>query len=79
MINRVRVAVLSMAIMCVSAGWAAAADKSRVLRYDTPAKKWVEALPIGNGRMGGMVYGGADVARIQVNEDSLWTGQPMDY
>ncbi|MDP6636262.1 MAG: glycoside hydrolase family 95 protein [Phycisphaerae bacterium] len=55
------------------------ADKTRVLRYSAPALKWVEALPIGNGRLGGMVYGGAGVARIQLNEDSIWTGQPMDY
>ncbi|MHC4507104.1 MAG: glycoside hydrolase family 95 protein [Planctomycetota bacterium] len=49
------------------------------LWYRQPARKWVEALPIGNGRMGAMIFGGADAERIQFNEDSLWTGKPQDY
>ncbi|MBC8372950.1 MAG: glycoside hydrolase family 95 protein [Planctomycetes bacterium] len=73
---RITVALLGLTMMGATA---AAADRNRVLRYSAPAKRWVEALPIGNGRLGGMVFGGADVARIQVNEDSLWTGRPMDY
>ena len=50
-----------------------------VLWYRKPARQWVEALPVGNGRMGAMVFGGIDVERIQFNEDTLWTGQPQDY
>jgi len=51
-------------------------DSNRfVLRYDAPAEKWeTQALPIGNGRLGGMVFGGVPKERIQLNEDSLWTG-----
>jgi alpha-L-fucosidase 2 len=39
-------------------------------------KGWVEALPIGNGKMGGMIYGGITHERIQLNEESLWAGYP---
>lgn len=49
------------------------------LWYDTPAKQWVEALPVGNGRMGAMDYGGTEKARWQFNEDTLWTGGPHNY
>ncbi len=47
-----------------------------VLRYDQPAEEWIEALPLGNGRLGAMVYGGPGRERIQFNEDTLWNGQP---
>jgi len=50
-----------------------------VLWYDKPAVKWTEALPVGNGRMGAMVFGGLAEERIQFNEDTLWTGKPHDY
>ena len=46
------------------------------LWYRQPATKWVEALPVGNGRLGGMVFGGVERERIQLNEDSLWSGEP---
>jgi len=46
-----------------------------VLWYNAPAKNWEkEALPIGNGRLGGMVFGGVEKEQIQLNEDSMWTG-----
>ncbi|MBD3185103.1 glycoside hydrolase family 95 protein [Candidatus Poribacteria bacterium] len=48
------------------------------LWYKQPAKEWVEALPIGNGRLGAMVFGGIQQERLQLNEDSLWTGSPID-
>lgn len=41
-------------------------------------KVWEEALPIGNGRLGGMVFGGLDAEHIQLNEDSVWYGGPRD-
>jgi alpha-L-fucosidase 2 len=50
-----------------------------VLWYDKPAAQWVEALPVGNGRLGAMVFGGTDNERIQFNEDTLWFGEPHDY
>lgn len=49
-------------------------DRENVLWYDTPAKEWTEALPVGNGRLGGMLFGNPSVERLQVNEESLWGG-----
>ncbi|MDA3821946.1 MAG: glycoside hydrolase family 95 protein, partial [Bacteroidales bacterium] len=54
-------------------------DQSLVLWYDKPANEWTEALPLGNGRIGSMVYGGTENEIIQFNEETLWTGQPHDY
>lgn len=48
------------------------------LWYNTPASRWEEALPIGNGRLGGMVYGGDNTETIALNEDTLWSGFPRD-
>ncbi|QHV99969.1 glycoside hydrolase family 95 protein [Spirosoma endbachense] len=49
------------------------------LWYRQPARQWVEALPIGNGRLGGMVFGGVETDHIQFNEETLWTGGPREY
>jgi alpha-L-fucosidase 2 len=49
------------------------------LWYEEPARAWVEALPVGNGRLGAMVFGGIEHERIQFNEDTVWTGAPHDY
>lgn len=50
-------------------------DISMILRYDEPASDWEsEALPIGNGNIGAMVFGGVDSEKIQINENSLWSG-----
>ena len=49
-----------------------------VLWYRQPAAKWVEALPVGNGRLGAMVFGGAPKERSQPNEETLWDGYPID-
>ena len=46
------------------------------LDYETPAGTWNEALPIGNGRLGAMVFGGPGMERLQLNEDTLWAGGP---
>ncbi|HLZ55119.1 MAG TPA: glycoside hydrolase family 95 protein [Verrucomicrobiae bacterium] len=48
------------------------------LWYRQPATKWVEALPVGNGRIGAMVFGGINRERLQLNEDTLWGGGPYD-
>lgn len=48
------------------------------LWYDRPASRWEEALPVGNGRIGGMVYGGMHEELIALNEDTLWSGFPRD-
>ncbi len=49
------------------------------LWYTRPAKTWTEALPVGNGYMGAMIYGGVNTEHIQFNECTVWTGQPHDY
>lgn len=48
------------------------------LWYKEPAKVWEEALPLGNGRIGAMIFGGVEQERIQVNEESIWYGGPVD-
>ncbi|NMN00329.1 Glycosyl hydrolase family 65, N-terminal domain-containing protein [Bifidobacterium sp. DSM 109958] len=48
------------------------------LSFSAPARDWTEALPIGNGFMGAMVFGGTRRERLQVNEDSVWSGGPRD-
>lgn len=49
------------------------------LFYKSPADKWTEALPIGNGSLGAMVYGSVSQEHIQFNEETLWRGKPHDY
>jgi alpha-L-fucosidase 2 len=49
------------------------------LWYRQPAQKWTEALPVGNGRLGAMVFGGTEHEQLQFNEDTLWTGEPHEY
>ncbi len=50
-----------------------------ILWYRKPAKVWEEALPVGNGRMGAMVFGGVPQERVQFNEYTVWTGRPHGY
>ena len=53
-------------------------NENFTLWYQRPAKNWDEALPIGNGRLGAMIFGGIEGERIQLNEDTLWSGSPYD-
>ena len=48
------------------------------LWYRQPAREWVEALPFGNGRLGGMAFGGVERERVQLNDDTIWSGAPYD-
>jgi alpha-L-fucosidase 2 len=52
-----------------------AADSDPVLWYTHPAQRWGDALPIGNGRLGGMIFGGVAQERVQLNEDTIWNGK----
>ncbi len=54
-------------------------ENAPMLWYDTPGHDWVEALPLGNGRLGAMVFGGAPNEHFQLNEATLWAGGPHDY
>jgi len=51
-------------------------EKQHILWYDKPASTWTEALPIGNSRLGAMVYGNPLAERLQLNEETIWAGQP---
>ena len=46
------------------------------LSYSTPAAQWVEALPLGNAKLGGMIYGSLHDEIIQINEETVWAGYP---
>jgi alpha-L-fucosidase 2 len=54
-------------------------NPSLLLWYNKPAARWTEALPVGNGRLGAMIYGKTEKEVIQFNEETLWSGQPHDY
>ncbi len=51
-------------------------EMAELIWYSQPAEKWMEALPVGNGRLGAMVFGDPHNERIQLNEDSMWAGGP---
>ena len=53
-------------------------DRSLVLWYETPARDFTQSLPLGNGRLGMMVFGGVDKDRIVLNEESIWSGSPAE-
>ena len=53
-----------------------AAAQEYKLWYDEPAQVWTEALPLGNGRLGAMVFGNPGVEHIQLNEETIWAGRP---
>lgn len=61
-----------------SMGRSAAPAGPLTLWYRKPADQWTEALPVGNGRLGAMVFGGTAQERLQLNESTLWAGQPYD-
>ena len=52
------------------------AQQNLKLFYNKPAENWNEALPIGNGKLGAMVYGGAIQEHLQLNEETIWAGEP---
>ncbi|WAC48848.1 glycoside hydrolase family 95 protein [Asticcacaulis sp. SL142] len=64
-------------------GLAQAAAKSahedaKTLRFDQPAARWIEALPVGNGRLGAMVFGGVREERLQLNHIEIWSGRTVE-
>jgi alpha-L-fucosidase 2 len=80
----VRFAIVAWAVGAISVGQVDAGNASdsrsdMKLWYAEPARTWTYALPVGNGRLGAMVFGGTAEARYQLNEDSLWCGRPHDY
>jgi len=73
---RISLIVVSVSVLSVAA---AAAESDLKLTYDKPAAKWTEALPVGNGRIGAMVFGGTEEERMEINESTLWGGGPHNY
>jgi alpha-L-fucosidase 2 len=65
-----------MLVVSRAAGPRTAGGPAGALWYDRPADRWFEALPIGNGRLGGMVYGGTGTERIDLSESTAWSGAP---
>ena len=62
---------LSPAVLAETSG-----SEREQLWYDRPAERWLEALPVGNGFLGGMVYGGIGMERIALSEATAWSGAP---
>ena len=61
---------LSFGVSAAAADW--------MLWYEQPAQRWLEALPVGNGRLGAMVFGGVAQERLALNESTVWSGAPSD-
>ena len=68
-------------IAAVSGALALGAETSNDLKlwYRQPASIWTDALPVGNGRLGAMVFGGIETERLALNEDTLWSGSPKPW
>ncbi|HPC94816.1 MAG TPA: glycoside hydrolase family 95 protein [Sedimentisphaerales bacterium] len=76
----IRSAVITLSLGILSVDQAGDGSQPDLkLWYAEPARAWTHALPVGNGRLGAMVFGGTAEARYQLNEDSLWCGRPHDY
>lgn len=81
-------AIYVVSLIFSLATWAKAAAEGKpvaevcagdtTLWYEQPAEKWEEALPLGNGRLGAMVFGGLNKERLQLNEESLWAGNQFE-
>ncbi|WP_246255307.1 glycoside hydrolase family 95 protein [Cyclobacterium plantarum] len=72
------ISITPLASTCQIAGNEINPSPGMELWYTSPAGDWLEALPIGNGRLGAMIYGGLQEEHIQLNEESLWAGMPED-
>jgi alpha-L-fucosidase 2 len=77
----VAVGMLVFGLSCTAALCGAAETNQRdmVLWYRQPAQQWLQAMPLGNGMIGAMVFGGVPLERIALNESSFWSGRPHNY
>ncbi len=78
LVNISTLLVAAVLVTVVAATASAETEPPLTLWYEQPASVWTEALPVGNGRLGAMVFGGVEHERIQLNEDSVWSGGPQD-
>ena len=76
----IRMVLMAGMAWCLLSGitYASEPPSGLALWYDKPAAGWLEALPVGNGRIGCMVFGGVESERLQLNEVSVWSGSPQD-
>ena len=79
MIHTRKTVFLLLAVCCLFTAPFGAGAQDYKLWYNKPAVKWTDALPIGNGRLGAMIFAGLESDRIQFNEETLWTGEPRAY
>jgi alpha-L-fucosidase 2 len=75
MIPQPHILIVSLLLACT----VQAQQQPLQLWYKQPAQKWTDALPIGNGRLGAMIYGGVQQDHLQFNEETLWTGRPRAF
>ena len=74
--NKISINVLVTFLIIFSLSKQVKAQSEHIMWYRYPAMDWHEALPVGNGYMGAMVFGGTRVERIQINEETIWSGAP---
>lgn len=67
----------SLFLLLMTAGFSSYSQQDLKLQYNQPAVEWTEALPVGNGTLGAMVFGRVDAELIQLNEATLWSGGPV--
>jgi alpha-L-fucosidase 2 len=67
-----------LAVGCACLALAGLAEEPALVWFEQPATNWTEALPLGNGRLGAMVFGGVAQEHLQLNEESLWAGCPVE-
>src|ERR1041385_5621300 len=70
---------LALPVLSFAAQGADSTSRDMVLWYRQPATNWLQAMLLGNGMIGAMVFGGVPQERIALNESSFWSGQPHDY
>jgi alpha-L-fucosidase 2 len=78
MLRRFLIPIAALVLAASVSHASAQQGPSNVLFYTHPAREWNQALPLGNGRLGAMVFGNVNAERIQLNENSLWMGGPRD-
>ena len=82
MMATIRTCLLASVVLGCSlmlCGAAEPTDRDMVLWYRQPAGQWLQAMPLGNGMIGAMVFGGVPQERIALNESSFWSGRPHNY
>ncbi|MGB7070769.1 MAG: glycoside hydrolase family 95 protein [Pyrinomonadaceae bacterium] len=78
MLSRVLVAKISIILLVAVCSVTGFGQSENLIWFDKPAEHFTQSLPLGNGRLGAMVFGGVNEERIVLNESSLWSGSPQD-